>query len=120
MNAKLTSHLQGARHCSESFSHSNSLNPHKDNHPVLLLFPSEMENLHQATSCNFWAGKHDHEHGGSMIITSLRGGEVRQKQGDSKRAQERDTCYLSKYSVPGRPQIMHVIHIISFILCLSQ
>lgn len=56
-----------------------------------------------------------------MIITSsLRGGEVRQKQGDSKRAQERDTCYLSKCSVPGRPQIMHVIHIISFILCLSQ
>lgn len=43
MRAKLTQHLQGARHRSECFSHSSPLSPRKHKHPVLPLFPSEME-----------------------------------------------------------------------------
>lgn len=55
---------------------------------MLLLFPPEMENLPWAASCNFWTGKHDHEHGESMLI-SLGSGQVQQKQGDYNRAQEK-------------------------------
>lgn len=89
MRAELSQHLQ---YCSKCVSRSNSLNPHHHRHLVLLVLPSEMENLHQATSCNFWAGKHEHGHGvgGAGPCSSHSGVEKFDTgRGDSKGAKER-------------------------------
>lgn len=51
-----------------------------------------MENLHQATSCNFGAGKHDGAHGRSMLTplgAEAVGGRFNRVREIPKRAKER-------------------------------
>lgn len=50
-----------------------------------------------------------------LTLLGAGGGEVQQRQGDSKEGKGEDTHYVSKCSVPSRPQVTHLMHTVSFI-----